>query len=114
MPTLDYTNIKMADPAILGLAPVVYYTVPAGNHAISTSITVANFSTGSVRLSVHFVPSGGSPDNSNVLVPDVSMTEKTVANFNFGQILNPNDTIQAYAEFLNSITIHLSGILTTP
>jgi hypothetical protein len=112
--TAEYTNIKMCDPAILGTAPVTYYTVPAGSHTISTAVTVVNFSTGSVKVSVHFVPTGGVADDSNILVPNVPVAQNSLANFNFGQILNPLDSIQAYAEYLNSITIHLSGINTIP
>ena len=110
MPTFGYTNTKLANPAILGTTPVVYYTVPGLTTTISTAITVVNFSTGSVRVSIHFVPSGGAADDSNVLVPNVPIAEYSLANFNFGQIISSGDTIQAYAEYLNSITIHLSGI----
>jgi hypothetical protein len=114
MPTADYTNTKLANPATLTTSPVVYYTVPSNSRTILTAMTVVNYATGSVSMSLHLVPSGGTVDNTNVLLPNVTISANSLANFNFGQILLVNDTVQAYASIASSVTIHLSGIQIVP
>ena len=114
MPTSDYTNTKLANPATLTTSPVVYYTVPANSRTILTAMTVVNYATGSVSMSLHLVPSGGSADNTNVLLPNVAISANSLANFNLGQILLVGDSISAYASVSNSITIHMSGIQIVP
>jgi uncharacterized protein with beta-barrel porin domain len=106
-----FTNKKLANPIVLGVAPTVMYTCPANVTTVVSAVTIAT-STGSVvNFSLHLCPVGASPDVTNVLLSDVPIGGLVLtANFNFGQMLQSGDSIQAYADTAGVITMHASGI----
>lgn len=105
-----FSNIKLANPIVVGITPSIFYTCPANVSVIVTSISVANSNTTDSTFSIYFVPSGGAPGLSNVMVPSGSLPANSMANFSLGQVMTAGDTIQAVANVANVITLHGSGI----
>jgi len=111
MPIIE--NKKLADPIQLATASTTFYTVPGGASTIISTLSVANATGSAVSFSIHLCVGDSTPDDSNVLLPNVSLDGNSIANFNFGQVIHEYDTIKAYASIPNVLTLHGSGIQIT-
>jgi len=105
-----FSNIKLANPIVLTATPSVFYTCPANIATIVSSLSVANSSANTATFSIYFVPSGGSPGLSNVIIPSGSLPGFSLANFSLGQVMTAGDKIYAEASVANVLTLHGSGI----
>lgn len=106
------TAKRLFTPAQLGGAVATYYNAPDGTHTIIKKLTFTNSTGGSVDVTVYLVPGTGSADATNILIDALPIAahtcyEATVAE---GHVLNPEDTIQAFASAGASIDILGSGV----
>lgn len=83
-------------------------TTPANARDIVKSIDIANNNAVAVTVSVHLVASGGSPDNTNRLIPTVSVPANTIFQWTGSQVINAGATIQANAS-TTGVTVTVSG-----
>lgn len=90
----------------VGLATI--RTTPADSRDIVKEIDMANNGGDAADVSVHLVPSGGSADSTNRLIPTISIPANTVLNWNGVQVLDAGATIQASAS-VSGVTIIISG-----
>ena len=79
--------------------------------AIIDKFTATNTSAGNVPLSVNLVPSGGSADNTNLVVKTKVIAPGETYTFPelIGQTLNAGDIISTLAGAATSITISAAG-----
>lgn len=101
------TAKRFVNSALTG-ASVTYYTAN-GVKAQIQAMTITNSTGGAVACTVHLVPSGGSPDNSNIIVSarSIAAGESYLALEAIGQYLEPNGTIRALG---NGLTMVASGV----
>lgn len=75
----------LINPANLGLNEVaiapaftILRTTPIFSIDYVKVINIANNGNSTAVVSVHFVPSGGTPDNTNIILPSLRIKKKTV------------------------------------
>lgn len=73
----------------------VLRTTPAYSADYVKSIDIANNGTATAVVSVHLVPSGGTPDNSNILIPSISIKKKSIFQWTGSRAIFEGWTIQA-------------------
>lgn len=100
-------------PSSLGrgaLSPTIstFHIVSQYERTILKTIDISNPTINLILATVYLVPSGGTADNSNVLIPNVPLNANTVFQWSGAQVLNDGDTIQAKASSTN-ISINISG-----
>jgi len=67
-------------PTNLTASSVSYYTVPTNVVTVLRSLTLSNSGTTARTVDIHIVPTGGSPDTSNIVINDLSIgSEETKA-----------------------------------
>ena len=103
------TPVKMGRGEI-AVDPTVttFRTTPASSVDFVKTIDIANNAAVSATVSVYLVPSGGSPDNTNILMPDVSIPANTIMQWSGVQILDAAGTIQAMSSVAD-VALHVSG-----
>jgi hypothetical protein len=115
MATIPYS----IGPVSLTAAAAVYAAAPASNYLTTKKVTVTNISAAAVTFTLYKVPSGGAPLPANLLVTALTIPANTV---NGGvkeiyeaenQILNPGDTLQAFAGTAAVLNLSIAGILQT-
>jgi hypothetical protein len=112
MPT--FTNKKLIKPLLIPVASgSLIYTVPPTLTTIVTVITVDNTTLNLLHFDIHLCDQDDGAMDSNALLNDAELDPKTVANFNFGQVLSSGDKIRASADGLG-IALHISGIEISP
>lgn len=94
--------------AELAVSLATIRTTPVDSRDIVKEIDVANNSNLSAVVAVHLVPSGGSADSSNRLLPDVKIPPNTVLNWNGVQVIDAGATIQA-SSTVSDVSIIISG-----
>jgi len=88
-------------------------TVPASKAWKLTSILLINDTTSACTASIHLVPSGGSADDTNILIKAKACpTDGSPLIYSFREevILDAGDTILGAASAVNQITYHVSYI----
>ena len=83
-------------------------TTPVHARDILKTIDVANNGTGAASVAVYLVPSGGSADSSNRLVPSVSIPKNTIFQWTGTQVMDEGATIQANSTIAD-VTLTASG-----
>lgn len=83
-------------------------TTPAGVRDLIKTMDIANNNGAAVTVSVYLVPSGGTADASNRLVPGVSIAANSVFQWSGTQIMEAGGTIQATAS-TTDVTLTASG-----
>jgi len=101
-------NKKLATGAIGTGAGTLAYTVPAGYKTRVVDIAISNTTSGALNITLHFVPSGGSPSAATQFIPASSIPANSTLQFYGEQILNPGDFIQAIGSG-SGLTMHISG-----
>lgn len=84
------------------------YTVPVLTRTILKSLDIANTTGSNKAVTVHLVPSGGSPSAANMLIPGTVVTPLGMLQWTGAQVLNAGDSIQAVADAAGC-SIHASG-----
>lgn len=103
----DFTLTKLGQAAI-GTSAATLYTVPAATRALVKCIDIGNTTGSAMTVSVHLVPSGGSPGTGNVLIPAVALSANSILHWEGAQVLNTGDFISTIASATGS-TITASG-----
>ncbi|KKW93046.1 hypothetical protein YP76_07065 [Sphingobium chungbukense] len=93
-------------------AVATYYTTPAAAKARIDAFSVVNYSGVAATFSIWLVPTGGTADNTNLLVKDRSVAAGASGRIleAVGQWLGGGGTIQMSASATGSITVLASGI----
>lgn len=85
---------KLAQGAVPTTVGTPEYQVPTGFKCDVADICISNTTTGALTCLLYLVPTGGTPDSTNQLVPDVSIDGKTLFQWTGIQSLNSGDYIQ--------------------
>ena len=106
------TNKALAEGVQLTNAAATYYTAPALTTTILKKLTVTNSTAGAVSLTVYLVPSAGTAGVTNIVTSAKSIAAGAVyeAYEAENHVLNPGDTLQAFASAGASLTLRASGI----
>jgi hypothetical protein len=112
MPT--FSNKKLIKPLFIPtVSGSLIYTVPGSLSTILTVITVDNTTASLLHFNIHLCDQNDSASEENALLYDAELDPKTVANFNFGQVLSSGDKVRASADAIG-ISLHMSGIEISP
>ncbi len=85
-------------------------TVPGGKSWVITDIWLANTASLAKKVSLHLVPSGGSPGNANVLLPNVTIEPNTTVRISGGGLVaESGEFLSAVQETAGAITLSISG-----
>lgn len=105
-------NPKRLAGGTLTTSIAIYYTASAAVKARIDQFSVANYSGTAATFSLWLVPSGGSPDDTNIVIIDRSIAAKASGRLleAIGQWLEGGGTIQMSSSAPNAITITASGI----
>lgn len=104
--------VQIIAPQALSNAIAVLYTSPNNKKTIVNKLTVANTGAVAVTADIHVVPAGGSPDDTNKLIPAKVIDGNTsFAAYQLeGQILNAGDSVQAVASVDAVANVMASGV----
>lgn len=102
------TPKKLGRGAIAVSPGTLLYTVPAGTSTYVKDIDVCNTTAGALTLVLYLVPSGGTVDTSNMLIPTVTISANSMWQWNGTQILVTGDFIHAIASGAG-LTCNISG-----
>ena len=106
---MAFTEKKLVQN-LLTNAVVTYYTVPASTKAVVKSITVTGLTASEETIELWLVPSGGSPDNTNILLASTPVVANGGVICWDGYVtLETGDTIQAKASALTALTLTVGG-----
>ena len=109
--TIQSIQLATAEAAVL--------TSPSGFYTTTKKVTVANVTTSAATLTMHKVPSGGTPDATNMIIDALNVPPNTIAGGALeifvaeNLTLNPGDTLQTKAGTATAININISGIQQT-
>lgn len=109
MPTV--TPVPLTPTAYLSNSVGPIYTCPANSTAIVKRAVFTNRDTSPHVITVHRVPSGGTPQNSNMLIAArrLSAGESYVAPELGSMVLDQGDSIQAFTDTGSTVTVTMSG-----
>lgn len=101
------------DGVLLTAAATTIYTVPTGFVATMVVINLCNTDLGGTvyQATIHFVPSGGSPADANVVVkqaPSNALKAGVTQDYTLFQFLNSGDTIQWFADTASQVSARVS------
>lgn len=91
-----------------GTSMTTLYTV--NGKVIVRNIVLTNTASTDSRISIHFVPSGQSPDNSNKIVSDYAVQAGDTVVIDLRAVLETGDTIQAVQATAGAVTAYISGV----
>ena len=101
------TPVKLGQGEI-GLTISTFRTTPALSLDMVKNIDVANNGASAAIVSVYLVPSGGSADDTNILLPAISIDQNSILQWTGVQVLDAGDTIQAISSIVD-VALHVSG-----
>ena len=101
------TPIEMGQGSI-GLTVGTFYTVLTKSRGLLKNMDISNNSTSIARVTVYLVPSGGSPDATNILIPGIKLMGNTIFQWAGIQVMNEGGTIQAISSIVG-VSIKGSG-----
>ena len=87
---------------------VVIRTTPSGSVDLVKNIDIANNGTAAAKVTVHMVESGDTADDSNVLIPTVSIPAKSILQWSGVQIMDAQTAIKAKSTSAG-VGIRISG-----
>jgi hypothetical protein len=92
------------------------YTNPntAGVRTIVRTILVANNTSLPAVISFWTVPTGGSNDDTNIIVPELTVAAKGFNVLELIAVLGQNESLRALQGTLNALTVTVSGVLIEP
>ncbi len=89
------------------------YTVPALTTALIRKVQVSNNGSGTCTAKLHHVQSGGSADATNVILPTTTMAVNEHGADDAPFAMAAGDSIVAYGDGSNAVTINIYGIEAT-
>lgn len=103
------TPVRMGS-AELAISPALttIRTTPALSRDLVKCIDVANNGVSAAMVYIYLVPSGGTADSSNLLVPGVSIPKNSLFQWTGTQVINSGATIQAKSS-IAGVTAIVSG-----
>src|SRR3990167_191121 len=112
MATPTTFTVENIDAVQLGTALSTLLTVPANTNGIKiTSIILVNDLTTAVTATLHFVPSGGSADDTNIVLKAKAIpTDGTPSIIKPDANLEASGLIRGLASVADKVTVHISYI----
>lgn len=109
------TGKRMVSGSQLTTSAATYYTVGASTRAQIQAMTVTNVNAAARTVTIHLVPSGGTADNTNIVLSAKSLAQNESYRVieAIGQWLESGGTIQALASAATSVALVAGGIETT-
>lgn len=106
------TAKRLFTPQQLTASLATYYTVPSNTNTILKKVTFCNNSGSARTITVHLVPSGGTADDTNIIIDEKSVADQETfeATVIEGHAMNAGDFIQAKASAATDINIMASGV----
>ena len=104
--TITYKILAQSQPALN--SNVTVYTVPAGNSAVISTVSVCNLTGQQGALSLAAVPSGSTLANLHYFMRSQTIAAQDTLLLTLGVTLGPGDTIQTNVTSAN-ISISLWG-----
>jgi len=99
---------KLGQGAITTGAGTLVYTVPTAIRTEVKDIIIANSTAGALTCTLHFVPTGGSPAASNMVLPAKNIAANDIFQWQGIQVLNAGDFIQGIGSSAG-ITVNITG-----
>lgn len=84
------------------------YTVPTGYKTTVKEINICNTTAGSLTISIHFIPSGGSADTTNAILYGHQVSPNSALDLSGEHILNVGDFIQVVGSG-SGLSMYASG-----
>ncbi len=97
--------------AVLAATIGTHYTVPASNTLVDASIYLWNDDTVLRTVTLHYIPSAGSPTPDNYIIESYPIYPKTGVLVQPKQVIATGGTIRAFADVANKVSVQLSGLL---
>lgn len=97
--------------AVLAATIGTIYTVPGSNTLVDESIYLWNDDTVNRSVTLHFIPSGGSPAADNYIIESYPIYPKTGILVQPKQVIATGGTIRAFASAASVVSIQVSGLL---
>lgn len=93
-------------------ATATYYTAGTGTKTRIDAFSIVNYSGSAATFTLYLVPTGGSADNTNIVIKDRSVAAAASGRLleGIGQWLDAGGTIQMVASVNSALTITASGI----
>lgn len=99
-------RLYIGQPAAAG---TTLYT-SAGESTIVKQIAITSTVPTQTMLSLHLVPSGGTPSAANALVYNRAFDGLTITTINLSQVLDEGDSLYALQSSANALTVIISGV----
>jgi hypothetical protein len=103
-------------PTLLPAAVAAQYTVPLNTKALIKKITLMNMELATAyAITIYLVPVGGAASTTTMIVNARGIAPKeTLEIFEIeNHVLNAGDTVQAFADVANKVSMRISGALQT-
>jgi hypothetical protein len=106
------TNKTLVEGVQLTAVVVSYYTPAALTTCVLKKLTATNSTAGAIALTVYLVPSGGAPGVTNIVTSAKSIAAGATYEVYEAEnhVLQPGDSLQAFASAGASLTLRASGI----
>lgn len=85
-------------------------TVPTGKTWIVKQILLANTSSSDATVTIYFVPTGGTAGTSNMVVPGITVSAKSLVTIDMAQVLTAGDFFVGVQSTSGAITVLISGV----
>lgn len=86
------------------------YTVPDGYKVIIKNIMLINTTSTDAKITIYFVPSGDSANNTNMIISDYAVIANDTVVIDLSAVLESGDTIQAIQTTSGAVTVYVSGV----
>lgn len=103
------SSVSIIKQTSLPAAGVIIHVVHGQRSFTIHNIHIANTAAVPTKVSVCAVPTGQSANATTALIWDFSLPANDFIEFGEGLKMSPNDSLQAFAETDNSITLFLNG-----
>lgn len=108
-PPIRLVPIEMCPGTLLTASNAVLYTVDTGDQVMLDTITICNTDTSSRTITLHLVPSGGSPSVANAIIYAVNIFANETKIIKPAAVLLAGYTVQAKASLTSVVSIRLDG-----
>lgn len=106
------TPKRLFTPAQLTGSNATYYTAPENTRTVIKKLTLTNSSGGPIDISIYLVPASIPAGVANILLSALAVATNTCREVTEaeGHVLNPGDSIQAFASGAAAVDIMCSGV----
>lgn len=96
-----------------GTTATTLYTAPASTYTLVKNIILCNTTTSDAKVSVSFVPSGGSAGVTNRIMSDLNVKANDTVAMDLSGFLATGDFISAVQVTSGAVTLHVTGVEVT-